>query len=63
MEPSAVSAEKPRAKGVYWSKRMKPLGIALVCIAVLYGLDAYWFDGLYFTAASHLLSQIFGSFR
>ena len=42
---------------------MKPLGTALVCIVVLYGLDAYWFDGRYFTAASHLLSQIIGSFR
>jgi hypothetical protein len=42
---------------------MKPLGTALVCIVALYGLDAYWFDGHYFTAASHLLSQIIGSFR
>jgi hypothetical protein len=42
---------------------LKPLGIALVCIVILYGADAYWFDGQYFTAASHLLSQIFASFR
>ena len=43
--------------------KLKPLGIALVCIAVLYGLDAYWFDGLYATTATHLLSQILRSFR
>ena len=43
--------------------KLKPLGIAFVSIAVLYGLDAYWFDGQYFIVASTLLSQIFRSFR
>jgi hypothetical protein len=30
---------------------MKAVRAAAICIAVLYGLDAIWFDGRYFTAA------------
>ena len=37
---------------------MRLLGTALVCIAVLYGVDAYWFNGVYFTAATGMMSQI-----
>jgi hypothetical protein len=42
---------------------MRFLGAALVCIAVLYGVDAFWFNGLYFTLAGRMMSQIVGHFR
>jgi hypothetical protein len=32
---------------------------ALVCIAVLYGVDALWFDGSYYAAVSHVLSNLY----
>ncbi len=42
---------------------MRLLVTALVCIAVLYGIDAYWFNGLYFAAVESLASQIFAHWR
>jgi len=27
-------------------------------VAVLYGVDAYWFNGVYFTAITSIMSQI-----
>jgi hypothetical protein len=62
MEPSGIARELSFLLPLREAK-MKPLGIAIVCAVVLYGVDAYWFNGVYFTAASHLLSQVFGSFR
>ncbi len=37
---------------------MRFLGAALVCIAVLYGVDAVWFNGVYFSATTSMMSQI-----
>jgi hypothetical protein len=42
---------------------MRLLGAALVCIAVLYGVDAYWFNGAYFAAATSMMSQIVRQLR
>jgi hypothetical protein len=42
---------------------MRFLGAALVCIAVLYGVDAYWFNGVYFAALTSMMSQIVGHLR
>jgi hypothetical protein len=42
---------------------MRLLGTAAVCVAVLYGLDAYWFNGVYFAAATGMMSQIAEHFR
>jgi hypothetical protein len=39
---------------------MRLLGAALICIAVLNGVDAFWFNGLYFTLAGRTMSQIAG---
>lgn len=36
---------------------MKCLGASLVCIGVLYGLDATLFGGWYFTGVDRMLSQ------
>jgi hypothetical protein len=37
---------------------MRLLGAALVCLAVLYGVDAFWFNGVYFIAINSMISQI-----
>jgi hypothetical protein len=36
---------------------MKSVRATAVCIAALYGLDAIWFGGWYFTTAGHVLSE------
>jgi hypothetical protein len=38
---------------------MRVLGAALVCIAVLYGLDAYFYDGKYFATLEREISDIY----
>jgi hypothetical protein len=38
---------------------MRILGAALVCIAVLYGLDVYLYNGQYFASLEHGLSDIY----
>jgi hypothetical protein len=38
---------------------MKSLGAALVCIAVLYGVDAYFFDGQYRHGMDRAISDIY----
>jgi hypothetical protein len=38
---------------------MKELDTALIYIAVLYGVDALFFDGGYFAVLDHMLSQIY----
>jgi hypothetical protein len=38
---------------------MREITAAIVCIAVLYGVDAFWFDGRYFAAASLALRQVY----
>jgi hypothetical protein len=35
------------------------LDIAIVCIAVLYGVDAVGFDGWYFAAVKHVISDVY----
>ncbi len=37
---------------------MRFLGATLVCIAVLYGVDAVWFNGAYFNAATSMMLEI-----
>jgi hypothetical protein len=36
---------------------------AMVCAAILYGLDAYLFDGMYFGAFGRMLSNAARHFR
>ena len=38
---------------------MKPFVAMIVCAAVLYGIDAYWFYGHYFAALEGMLSQLY----
>lgn len=38
---------------------MRFLGAALVCIAVLYGLDAYFYGGQYFGTLERVISDIY----
>jgi hypothetical protein len=38
---------------------MRTFGAALVCIAVLYGLDAYFYNGQYFAGVEHGISDIY----
>ena len=38
---------------------MRFLGAALVCIAVLYGFDAYFYDGQYFAILERSISDIY----
>jgi hypothetical protein len=38
---------------------MRVVGAALVCIAVLYGLDAYFYDGKYFATLEREISDIY----
>jgi hypothetical protein len=38
---------------------MRFLGAALVCIAVLYGCDAYFYDGRYFAGLQREISDIY----
>ena len=38
---------------------MKSLGAVLVCIAVLYGIDAFFFDGRYGHGMDHAISDIY----
>jgi hypothetical protein len=33
--------------------------VAIVAVAVLYGVDAVWFNGWYFAALKDMLSQIY----
>jgi hypothetical protein len=37
---------------------MKHLTAALVCVAVLYGIDAAWFDGWYFGALNKVVGAV-----
>jgi hypothetical protein len=46
-----------------WETKMRLLVAALVCIAVLYAVDAIWFNGAFFAAAAGMMSQIAGRFR
>jgi hypothetical protein len=41
-----------------WDGLMRFLGAALVCIAVLYGIDAYFFDGRYKNGIEQAVSEI-----
>jgi hypothetical protein len=41
---------------------MRILGAALVCAAILYGIDTFMFDGRYFTASARLTSEIYRHF-
>jgi len=36
---------------------------AIICIAVLYGIDGYWFDGRYFTALTGIASDVYRHLR
>jgi hypothetical protein len=38
---------------------MRLFGAALVCVAVLYGLDAYFYNGQYFAILDHEISDIY----
>ena len=38
---------------------MKALAAALICIAVLYGVDAFFFDGRYFAILDRVIFQIY----
>jgi hypothetical protein len=38
---------------------MRSLGAALICIAVLYGLDAYFQNGRYFASLQQEIAQIY----
>jgi hypothetical protein len=38
---------------------MRFLGAALVCIAVLYGCDAYFYDGRYFASLQREIVDIY----
>jgi hypothetical protein len=38
---------------------MRFFGAALVCIAVLYGLDAYFYNGRYFASLQREISDIY----
>jgi hypothetical protein len=38
---------------------MMRLDTALVCLAMLYGADALWFDGSYFAAVVHVMSDLY----
>ena len=42
---------------------MRMLVAALVCMAVLYAVDVIWFNGLLFTAAAGMMSQMVDHFR
>ncbi|HTP91790.1 MAG TPA: hypothetical protein VMJ52_08655 [Xanthobacteraceae bacterium] len=42
---------------------MRPLIAAVVCIAVLYGIDATWFHGFYYDAIVRLISTIYRQWR
>lgn len=35
------------------------LDTAIVCMAVLYGVDALWFDGSYFAIVKHVMSDLY----
>lgn len=36
---------------------MQQLKVALVCVAVLYGVDAIWFNGWYVAAADRVIAR------
>jgi hypothetical protein len=38
---------------------MQAVKAAAICIAVLYGLDAIFFDGRYLTVADHVCSEFY----
>jgi hypothetical protein len=38
---------------------MKSLGAVVVCVAVLYVVDATWFDGWYFAVVSQMLTTFY----
>ena len=38
---------------------MRFLGAALVCIAVLYGMDAYFYDGRYLASLQRQIADIY----
>jgi hypothetical protein len=41
-----------------WEADMRFLGAALVCIAILYGLDAYFYNGLYLASLQREIADI-----
>jgi hypothetical protein len=42
-----------------WEGKMRFFGAALVCIAVLYGVDAFFFDGRYGDGMDRVISSIY----
>ena len=42
---------------------MKVLTTAAVCIGVLYVLDSYFFNGMYFNAAYEILARLISALR
>ena len=38
---------------------MRSLGAALICIAVLYGFDAYFYNGRYFASLQKEITEIY----
>jgi hypothetical protein len=42
-----------------WEVDMRFLGAALVCIAVLYGMDAYFSNGRYFASLQREVADIY----
>lgn len=38
---------------------LRHIAAAAVCIAILYGIDAWWFDGSYFGAANRALRDVY----
>jgi hypothetical protein len=41
------------------ARTMRPLGTVLTCVAVLYGVDSFWFDGRYFDIANRIISSFY----
>jgi hypothetical protein len=42
-----------------WEGKMRFFGAALVCIAVLYGVDAFFFDGRHGDGMDRVISSIY----
>jgi hypothetical protein len=47
-----------RFSPAHWEGKMKFFGAALVCLAVLYGVDAFFFDGRYGHGLDSAISDI-----
>jgi hypothetical protein len=37
---------------------MRLIGTAIICVVALYGIDSYWFNGMYFDAVRGVATQI-----